>query len=127
MREIKYRAYHKRHRQMFVIFDNTNGKEWFLPNARDDFEVMQFTGIKDKNGKEVYEGDIVKHEVFGIKEITWGSSFDNDCLKGNAGFMYNKTMAFLHVNDSQEIEVIGNIFDNPNLLNKPASERRDEE
>lgn len=109
MREIKFRAWDKKNNEMLlnILFEN---EVYFYST----YEYMQYTGLMDKNGKEIYEGDIVKHKVFGIRQITWGS--DYDCLKGNLGFMYNKTLAFLHENDSCEVEVIGNIFENPELL-----------
>jgi uncharacterized phage protein (TIGR01671 family) len=138
MREIKFRAWDERHNCMWQTGQEGESigawtfQAYFDPSTRelktviyteDDvgftqtctreekLPLMQYTGLKDKNGKEVYEGDIVRHEVFGIKQITWGS--DYDCLKGSLGFMYNTTLAFLHDRDSSEIEVIGNIYETP--------------
>jgi uncharacterized phage protein (TIGR01671 family) len=118
MREIKFRAWEKNMKQMIPVnqinFETgiiNSDSAWRMFN---EVELMQYTGVKDRNGKEVYEGDIVKHAVFGIKDITWGS--DYDCLKGNKGFMYNNTLAFLHDRDAEEIEIIGNIYENTALI-----------
>ena len=78
--------------------------------------VGQFTGLLDKNGKEIYEGDIVEYTTcyFGNekrhrKVVEW-ESFDSDDFgePHNIGYF----------NLSEYMEVIGNIYDNPELLNK---------
>lgn len=78
--------------------------------------VSQFTGILDKNGKEIYEGDIVEYTTcyFGNekrhrKVVEW-ESFDSDDFgePHNIGYF----------NLSEYMEVIGNIYDNPELLYK---------
>lgn len=84
----------------------------------DDFIVMQCTGLKDKNGKLIYEGDIVKFN-YDTDEIKAVVSWDDKEL---IGFYLNTTDYFKdkYVTDydfyKNDYEVIGNIYENPELL-----------
>lgn len=73
--------------------------------------LMQYTGLKDKKGKEVYEGDIYH---MGDPKILYKVIYKSDGFIGNQ--IGNKSLAGLtHWQD--KIEVIGNIFSNPELIN----------
>lgn len=104
----------------------SNGDSFYQPansmveweNAKDDpnkwinFEdenvlPMQFTGLKDKNGKEIYEGDILRDIEGIISEVKYkGRRF---CAVAKDGFD--------SLEDPDENEVIGNIYQNPELIN----------
>lgn len=78
----------------------------------DSDTVGQYTGLKDKNGSEIYEGDIVKHKGFAIYTIEF------ECLK-SWYYMRDKydDEDSLYL-DHKNIEIIGNIYDNSELLSK---------
>lgn len=84
----------------------------------------QYTGLNDKNGKKIFEGDIVKEYLESLKEIGFNSGFDFGKV-----FWYSKDVQFLRtskvyindaaiLSDSHKYEVIGNIHDNPELLRR---------
>jgi len=78
--------------------------------------LMQFTGLLDKNGKEIYEGDIIVKIING--ERRYPSSIErkmtNNC--GECGWVYGWDMPDHAETIAQEYEVIGNIHENPELL-----------
>ena len=113
MREIKFRAWDKENKVMQTPFDLSSNPKYWCKKLK-DFPLMQYTGLKDKNGKEIYEGDIIK--IFGsspnhIEEIEW---VDNGDWMGDkqplVGFIHHSAIY------KQPIEVIGNIYETPELL-----------
>ena len=127
-REIKFRAWQKWHEYMFTpdYIDFINGNiiigEHDGDSRYEDIPLMQYTGLKDKNGKEVYEGDIVIHDSekivvsYGIQSV--------DAFEG-AGFnlwsFYGEKLGGFRL--QSEIEIIGNIFENPELLKTTKDEK----
>ena len=67
------------------------------------YKLMQFIGLKDKNGKEVYEGDICK------KVLPYNRDFEID----NTPFQWHSLIEF---GSLEGLEIIGNIYENPELL-----------
>ena len=84
-------------------------------------KVMQFTGLKDKNGKDIYEGDIMGDEygrVCSVVKFKDGSFYHDFTQKEKEPF-YEKILANLTTEDEPIRscwKVIGNIYENPELL-----------
>lgn len=119
MREIKFRVWDSERKKILPIQRHSfkTGKSmpygWNVEYVFED--LMQYTGLKDKNGKEIYEGDIVKaYESNIVCEVIFseGAMFMlrwNDKKWGNNEYHHYGVRAFT-------LEVIGNIYENPELL-----------
>ena len=126
-REIKFRAYHKERKEIFEIasidFEEkkaalSNGIIKLLNVDFKQFELLQYTGLKDKNGKEIYEGDIIKYKspynrrlnhISPVKSLETEASFGTKDIYGNEIPLYT-------ISANNYFEVIGNIYENKNLL-----------
>lgn len=122
MREIEFRAFNKKNKTMsyfdlsdlFYCDDIENLTETFST-----YVFMQYTGLRDRKGKKIYDGDIVKcwdwgvspNELLGISVVEW----DDD----EKGWMLNPDPTDGDRYDLfRNVEVIGNIYENPKLLKK---------
>ena len=94
-----------------------DNQPWLLDNSK--FVIQQFTGLKDKNSKEIWEGDICKfaynHELEAENVII---QYDNDTARFEAGNGKKgyELISWAYI-PCQSVQVIGNIFENPELLN----------
>lgn len=128
MREIKFRAWSKGLKEMFVNCDiNHNGDVTFAWNPKEGSETqiesyagtkyetdcipMQYTGLKDSNGKDIYEGDIVDNVVFNggsCYDLPQKIYFEDGCFCVGMGYIV----------DVKSMEVIGNVYENDYMLDK---------
>ena len=118
MRSLKFRAWDANAKQIIFpsgVSINELCEEDFFPLTKPNTSFhcvivwQQFTGLKDNNGKEIYEGDILTDNIV----VDW--------CPISAGFCLNKKGCifphyFKEALDADKVEVIGNIYENPELL-----------
>jgi len=83
--------------------------------GRGGVEMLQWTGLIDKNGVEIYEGDIIK--LYGLPNAYFQVVFKNQYVGGWV-LMLKKDEVSLGERDKNELKVVGNIYENPELLDK---------
>lgn len=95
-----------------LLYQRSKGSERLIPILPKNHVVMQSTGLKDKNGVEIFEGDIFA-EGFGRYVVTWEAKGARWALK----YIHDFEDAFhLGIRNSKEMTLIGNIYENPDLL-----------
>ena len=130
-REIKFRAWDIHHKEMYEVkgmkrtpigtWEVWDGETAILPC---NIILMEYTGLHDKNGKEIYEGDLLKGECQWPSNplvVTWNDSYARWCLwlEQGAGCIYMLARDRFALGEecfAVKCEVIGNIYQNPELL-----------
>ena len=125
MREIKFRAWNNAEKKMYPEVEDIR--------ERYEIYLMQYTGLKDKNGKEIYEGDIVEYKYLNtLEQETRKSEVQlmpigdvNRNIQAYYPFCYsiagsykedNREITECYLTPSDACEIIGNIYENPELL-----------
>lgn len=132
MRQIKFRGWDNKGKIMSCmvsIYCESDGSSWWVADVlgengrkiynfggiegNPNYVVMQYTGIDDKNGKEIFEGDIVKFKEYRTTKIETGyvSFRDGSFVIISELFSHYRWIDYV-------VEVIGNIYENPELVSK---------
>lgn len=116
MREIKFRAKFEGESewQYYTLGDLVGGEASYQSQDKrfDAKTWSEYTGLKDKNGREIYEGDIVQYDQWNRQEVVfWEGCFCHMRDDGNG-----------HIFNPKHVEVIGNIYENPELLPSKGKE-----
>lgn len=135
-RTIKFRAWQSVLKKMDYSSQNSigfDGKVYFGNAEITGFhdEIMQYTGLKDKNGKEIYEGDIVKSQMQSnrgnwedfdiVGQIVFDSEFPSFMVASRDKLFEMVTTDYYEV---LELEVIGNIYEHSHLLKGESNEAK---
>lgn len=141
MREIKFRLWDKK----YHVFDECGAPDMFISingeiyekeertyamqsyteyEKADHYELSQYTGLKDKNGKEIYEGDVVSaFHGTQLSAVTWNKEFGLYEVVLQVSGLSASTEELLG-NHLDVIEVIGNIYENPELITAEPEEEK---
>jgi hypothetical protein len=109
MREIKFRAWDKSQKHM--AYQGTPDLETlqsFIHHYGDEI-LMQFTGLTDSTGRDIYEGDFVQHDAW---DYPFEVIFDNS----KARFVLKLKTGLTQFIDNDRLIIIGNIYENENLI-----------
>jgi uncharacterized phage protein (TIGR01671 family) len=106
MREIKFRMFYKKNKKMWS-WNNFNYRFNKYEND-ENFVIMQYTGLKDKNGKEIYEGDIITDDN--------GEMVYDEVIFCKGTFCIKKGKNQYHIFNEKNVKVLGNIYENNNLI-----------
>ena len=124
-REIKFRAWDKEKKELFSLGNPLLPKYRNSLKEYGEYELMQYTGLKDKNGKDIYDGDLLKY--VNSKGVSFANSLHQVIYQESRGRFalkvlddkINEPRSLVQRSaswDNSRFQIIGNIYENPELL-----------
>nr|DAX69014.1 MAG TPA: YopX protein [Caudoviricetes sp.] len=126
MNNLKFRVWDKKKKMftnyqivddMLYFMDKITGV-WLRDDNQDRFALMQSTGLKDKNGKEIFEGDIVSRFQRTVEEVVWNSKKGWWAIQTRGEIGLTVLAQFI-----EAVEIIGNIYENKELMGNENKSR----
>ena len=123
MRDVKFRVWNTETNKMitnvkemgvFALQSIYSIDEFLVIPTNEKYPLMQYTGLKDKNGVEIYEGDIIKYD---FNELNYRIEFLNAEFIARRFYENIENLYPTEFDYGKECEVIGNIYENKELLN----------
>lgn len=133
MRDIKFRIWDTENKEMLKVqeldFEPTfyDGRIAIRPDQYNDYFdtedmiLMQYTGLHDKNGKEIYEGDILRFNEVDTAIVEWNEKYAYFMVRPIQDCYFDSDVLG-HAIEYNNVEIIGNIYENEDLLEKGAEE-----
>ena len=130
MRELKFKAWFENDNNSEMLYEDNRGNVFIWEREGQSITIMQYTGLRDKNGKEIYEGDILLSQAYLTRPYSQSAKSRRfkvvveyliDEEAGESGFITreiekHKDYRYGQWGDFFDCEVIGNIYENPELL-----------
>lgn len=116
MREIKFRCWWKVGKEM-EYWGLADRNYYAVTDSKNNCVVMQYTGLKDKNGKEIYEGDLIVLWEDDVAGIGVGEVKYSDDSEIGGHYYIDDGAGGVLFEDLTKLEVAGNIYENKELLN----------
>ncbi len=133
MRDIKFRIWDTENKEMLKVqeldFEPTfyGGRIAIRPDQYNDYFdtedmiLMQYTGLHDKNGKEIYEGDILRFNEVDTAIVEWNEKYAYFMVRPIQDYYFDSDVLG-HAIEYNNAEIISNIYENEDLLEKGAEE-----
>ena len=123
MRELKFRAFNKSTKEMYPCAGFLSGLVVVMQDGQtlgykdDDWEIQQYTGLKDNNGREIYEGDVLQYTAPAFATFKSKDTTESGAVVFDRAVFWCNYPLYEVVSPDWNCTIIGNIMENPELLN----------